>query len=105
MVTRACCGSGVSCEPTSGTFKSCMPLKYHDSFVVLSADCAVSPCAADAFLKFEKSAWGQKLASRQHKTQLTDFERFLAVKTRSKKAAKTRKTLAKMKKDAGLAEA
>lgn len=62
-------------------------------------------CTADAFSKFEKSAWGQKLAQRQQKTQMTDFERFLAVKTRSKKAAKTRKTLAKLTKDAGLSEA
>jgi large subunit ribosomal protein L14e len=60
---------------------------------------------ADVFSSFEKSAWGQKLAKRQQKTQLTDFERFLAVKTRAKKAVTTRQTFAKLKKDAGLEEA
>lgn len=62
-------------------------------------------CVADVFSNFEKSAWGQKLAKRQQKTQLTDFERFLAVKTRAKKAVTTRQTFAKLKKDAGLEEA
>ena len=62
-------------------------------------------CNADAFSKFEQSAWGRKLAKRQQKTQLTDFERFLAVKTRATKAEKTRTTFAKLKKDAGLDEA
>lgn len=62
-------------------------------------------CRADAFANFEKSAWGQKLAKRQQKTQLTDFERFLAVKTKTKKAAKSRKAFDKLKKEAGLTEA
>lgn len=57
---------------------------------------------ADIFSKFEKSAWGQKLAKRQQKTQLTDFERYLNVKSKSKKAAKTRKAFEKLKKDAGI---
>jgi large subunit ribosomal protein L14e len=58
--------------------------------------------SADTFSKFESSAWGQKLAKRTQKTQLTDFERYLNVKSKTKKASKTRKTFEKLKKDAGI---
>ena len=33
---------------------------------------------ADAFAKWEKSSWGQKLARRKAKAKTTDFERFKA---------------------------
>lgn len=55
------------------------------------------------FKKFSSSAWGRKLAKREQKTQLTDFERYQATAAKRKASASARKTLKKLKKDAGIA--
>lgn len=64
--------------------------------------CYVAGCA-DVLKKFADSAWGRKLAKRVQKTQLTDFERYQATAAKRKASASARKTLTKLKKDAGIA--
>ena len=58
---------------------------------------------ADIVNKFANSAWGRKLAKRVQKTQLTDFERYQATAAKRKASAGARKTLLKLKKEAGIA--
>ena len=55
---------------------------------------------ADVDGKFSKSAWGRKLASRRQKSQLTDFERYKAAVTKSKKSKAVRTAFTKLKKQA-----
>jgi large subunit ribosomal protein L14e len=52
---------------------------------------------ADVFNKFAQSAWGKKLAKRQKKSELTDFERYLAVVAKTKRSKKVRKIFEQLK--------
>jgi large subunit ribosomal protein L14e len=54
----------------------------------------------DVFAKFAASAWGQKLAKRDAKASMTDFDRYKAAVEKMKRSAKVRRTLNKLKKAA-----
>lgn len=55
---------------------------------------------ADTFNKFAKSSWGQKLAKREAKAAMTDFDRYKASVEKMKRSAKVRRTFNKLKKAA-----
>lgn len=55
---------------------------------------------ADVFGKFAASHWGQKLAKRETKANLNDFERHMAAVNKMKRSAKVRRAFNKLKKSA-----
>lgn len=55
---------------------------------------------SDAFNKFAASSWGQKLAKRKAKAEMTDFDRYKAAVAKMKRSAQVRRTLNKLKKAA-----
>ena len=61
-----------------------------------AAGLTLMPCA-DAFKKFENSAWGRKLAKRVSKASQTDFERYTAAVARKKKSVAVNKIYNKLK--------
>mmetsp|Transcript_19260 Transcript_19260/g.33234 ORF Transcript_19260/g.33234 Transcript_19260/m.33234 type:complete len:144 (+) Transcript_19260:38-469(+) len=59
---------------------------------------------ADVLAKFASSAWGKKLAKQSSKAAMTDFDRFKAAVTKSKKARTVRKVIGQLKKAAPAAK-
>lgn len=57
---------------------------------------------ADAFSKFEGSAWGRKLAKRKAKSVQTDFQRHTAMVAKKQRSRSAREKLGKLRKEAGL---
>lgn len=55
---------------------------------------------ADVFAKFAASSWGQKMAKREAKANLNDFERHMATVNKMKRSAKVRRAFNKLKKSA-----
>merc|ERR1719183_2251614 len=55
---------------------------------------------ADVENKFAASSWGQKLARREAKANMTDFDRHCAAVKKMKRSASVRKAFNKMKKSA-----
>lgn len=68
-----------------------MTLSVH----VLIACCVVH---ADVMGKFAASSWGQKLAKREAKAAMTDFDRYKAMITKTKKSRVVRKVFNQLKK-------
>eukprot|EP00890_Picochlorum_soloecismus_P005604 jgi/Picsp_1/6044/NSC_03398-R1_ribosomal protein l14 component of cytosolic 80s ribosome and 60s large subunit len=55
---------------------------------------------ADVFGKFAASNWGEKIAKREAKASLNDFERHVAAVKKMKRSAKVRSAFNKLKKSA-----
>jgi large subunit ribosomal protein L14e len=55
---------------------------------------------SDVFAKFAASTWGQKMAKREAKANLNDFERHMAAVNKMKRSAKVRRAFNKLKKSA-----
>jgi len=55
---------------------------------------------SDVFAKFAASSWGQKMAKREAKANLNDFERHMAGVSKMKRSAKVRRAFNKLKKSA-----
>jgi large subunit ribosomal protein L14e len=56
------------------------------------------PPNAGVEAKFAASAWGQKLEKRKAKAAMTDFDRYKAMVTKSRRARLVRKTYNQLKK-------
>jgi large subunit ribosomal protein L14e len=55
---------------------------------------------SDVFAKFAASNWGQKLARREAKANMTDFDRHVAAVNKMKRSATVRRAFNKLKKSA-----
>ena len=55
---------------------------------------------SDVFAKFAASSWGQKIAKREAKANMTDFDRHVAAVNKMKRSAKVRRAFNKLKKSA-----
>jgi large subunit ribosomal protein L14e len=55
---------------------------------------------SDVFNKFAASSWGQKLARREAKAAMTDFDRHVAAVKKMKRSATVRRTYNKLRKSA-----
>lgn len=55
---------------------------------------------SDVFAKFAASSWGQKIAKREAKANMTDFDRHMAAVNKMKRSAKVRRAFNKLKKSA-----
>ncbi len=55
---------------------------------------------SDVFAKFASSSWGQKIAKREAKANMTDFDRHVAAVNKMKRSAKVRRAFNKLKKSA-----
>ena len=57
-------------------------------------------CSAGLDARFGETTWGKKLARRKAKANMTDFDRYKAMVSKSNRAREVRKVFNKLKKSA-----